>query len=46
MADNTTKTDGAYKAGDGDYVFDVAALKGLPAGRVMRRPSARSLRAN
>ncbi len=27
-----TKTDGAYKAGDGHYVFDVKSLEGLDAG--------------
>ena len=32
MASADTKTDGAYKAGNGDYVFDVAKLEGLAAG--------------
>jgi quercetin dioxygenase-like cupin family protein len=32
MTNTQTKTEGAYKAGDGAYVFDVAALKGLDAG--------------
>lgn len=32
MTDKQTKTEGAYRAGDGAYVFDVAALKGLDAG--------------
>ena len=27
-----TKTDGAYKGGDGQYFFDVAALAGVEAG--------------
>ncbi len=27
-----TKTEGAYKGGDGNYFFDVAALTGLEAG--------------
>ena len=27
-----TKTEGAYKAGDGDYVFNVEELEGLMAG--------------
>ena len=26
-----TKTEGAYKAGDGDYVFNVEELEGLMA---------------
>lgn len=36
MADATrageTKTQGAYKAGNGEYVFDVKSLEGLDAG--------------
>ncbi|MBO6782084.1 MAG: cupin domain-containing protein [Alphaproteobacteria bacterium] len=32
MSDAKTKTEGAYKAGDGAYVFDVDALQGLMAG--------------
>ncbi len=31
-AARATKTEGAYKAGDGNYYFDVATLKGLDAG--------------
>ena len=32
MANAETKTEGAYKAGDGAYVFDVDKLQGLDAG--------------
>jgi len=32
MADTQTKTEGAYKAGNGAYVFDVDKLQGLDAG--------------
>jgi quercetin dioxygenase-like cupin family protein len=32
MKTNETKNEGAYKAGDGRYVFDIKELKGLMAG--------------
>lgn len=32
MSENQTKTEGAYKGGDGNYVFDVESLQGLDAG--------------
>ena len=32
MSNTETKTEGAYKAGNGNYVFDVEALQGLMAG--------------
>ena len=32
MNTNETKNEGAYKAGDGKYIFDIKELKGLMAG--------------
>ena len=32
MKTNETKNEGAYKAGDGKYIFDIKELKGLMAG--------------
>ena len=32
MKDTETKTEGAYKAGDGMYVFDIDTLEGIMAG--------------
>ena len=32
MKTSETKNEGAYKAGDGKYIFDIKELKGLMAG--------------